>query len=374
VRLLTKAAAVVVVLGLVIFFGGEQLLTQETREAVSLESAAGQDTVQQETYVSEVIISAPWAERNLMYDGEASPPGQFGYHVNDETEMGPSCFAVAPNGDIYIVDPLNKRLQKYTPGGSFVSTIPFASLGKDLRTISVVDLCVDRDDNIYLMLYGPRADWDKATEDNMGRVLKCDQQGNLLQTYPVLTGVASTANFVYCDEFGRVLYAYPWSGQESGFYQVGTSEQAFSLSEQTNSKKTGFVGFSTAALNSNLYFKPAATLVKFGLGMLRKIAFTGDTVIVANAVQGEFFGTDREGNIYMEFWDKKHSLVGIRKYDPSGQQLAEFKYMCEEPYNLASASAGAVRSKILGEGGDLYALCSSPQEGISVLKWTQQQK
>jgi hypothetical protein len=229
VRLLTKAVAVVVVLGLVIFFGARQLLTQEIKEAVSLESAVGRDTVQQETYVSEVIISAPWGEKNLVYDGETSPPGQFGYHVDDETEMGPSCLAVAPNGDIYIVDPLNKRLQKYTSGGSFVSTIPFASLGKDLRTISVVDLCVDRDDNIYLLLYGPRADWDKATEDNMGRVLKCDQQGNLLQTYPVLTGVASTGSFLVCDNSGRVFYAYPWSAGGAGFYQIGAPQVCWGL-------------------------------------------------------------------------------------------------------------------------------------------------
>jgi len=370
VTLLTKAVAVVVVLGLVIFFGARQLLTQEIKEAVSLESAVGRDTVQQETYVSEVIISAPWGEKNLVYDGEASPPGQFGYHVNDETEMGPSCFAVAPNGDIYIVDPLNKRLQKYTSGGSFVSTIPFSSLGKDLRTISVVDLCVNRDDNIYLLLYGPRADWDKATEDNMGRVLKCDQQGNLLQTYPVLTGVASTGSFLVCDNSGRVFYAYPWSAGGAGFYQIGAPQGALSLPEQKDSQIAGVLGFNSVAADKDLFFRttPISKAPPNRRFRYYAISFAGDSVCIygdLRGLEGSFFGCDEELNIFVT------TDGNVRKYDTRGHLLASWKFGCEKPY-LEVGGFGGSRSRTLDREGNLYVLCYSDSEGAKIIKWHKQ--
>jgi hypothetical protein len=309
--------ALIVLFGIIFLFGHESpgIEPSGLGEAQYATLRLGSEpSILQESYVPQVILSAPWGERNLMYDGEASPPGQFGYHVNDETEMGPSCFAVAPNGDIYIVDPLNKRLQKYTSGGSFVSTIPFASLGKDLRTISVVDLCVDRDDNIYLLLYGPRADWDEATEDNMGRVLKCDQQGNLLQTYPVLTGVASTGSFVVCDNSGRVFYAYPWSAGGAGFYQIGAPQGALSLPEQKDSQIAGVLGFNSVAADKDLFFRttPVSKAPPNRRFRYYAISFAGDSVCVygdLRGLEGSFFGCDEEFNIFVT------TDGNVRKYD-----------------------------------------------------------
>jgi hypothetical protein len=363
--------ALIVLFGIIFLFGHESPGIQPSGlgEAQYANLRLGSEpSTAQESYVPEVIISAPWGEKNLVYDGEASPPGQFGYHVNEETEMGPSCFAVAPNGDIYIVDPLNKRLQKYTSGGSFVSTIPFASLGKDLRTISVVDLCVDRDDNIYLLLYGPRADWDKATEDNMGRVLKCDQQGNLLQTYPVLTGVASTANFVYCDEQGRIFMACRGVGP----YQLGTSEHVFPLDQQRDSELDGFLGANAAGLDKNLFFQ-ASALSKTPLNrrfLYYAISLNGDTVHTYGSrkgLEGSFLGCDSELNIFLTYSDREAHVVKVRKYGFAEVPTAEFTYMCDAAY-LKVSSFGGSRTLTLDRGGNLYMLCYSQSEGIRMLK------
>ncbi|MGB8657985.1 MAG: hypothetical protein WCE90_09415 [Candidatus Zixiibacteriota bacterium] len=125
---------------------------------------AGQDTTdiskpaQKETYTSKVILQAPWAKKNLVYDGEESPPGGFGVYQYVVPESlkgqgdaglpeGPTSFAVAPNGDIYITDPLNSRIQRFNPEGQFISVTPDIKTQRYKWTV----ICVDPKDNVYLL-------------------------------------------------------------------------------------------------------------------------------------------------------------------------------------------------------------------------------
>src|SRR3972149_10805647 len=95
-------------------------------------------TEQQQTYVSNIILSAPWGQKNLFMDKEPSPPGEFGIFdpytrdpnaVDQGPIQGPTTFIIAPNGDIYIVDTFNNRIQRFTQDGSFVSSLPAAGSG-----------------------------------------------------------------------------------------------------------------------------------------------------------------------------------------------------------------------------------------------------
>lgn len=181
--------------------------------------------------------------------------------------------------------------------------------------------------------------------------MKYDQKGNLLKSYPLVSGFSRTGNFIYCDESGRVFYAYPWSGNEGGFYQVGTSEQAFSLSQQKNSTKSGLLGFNSAALNKNMFFR--------GYGSIRLMNFNGDTLKVLRSIQGEFFGCDQDLNIYAG------SYSGLRKYSKSGVLIMGCKCGCEKPYIEVE---GRARSRTLDEKGNLYILCENEEEGIRVIK------
>jgi hypothetical protein len=121
---LIKIGGIVVLFGLLAFFAAQLLFTQEVKQIKPASSPQPQDSIPQETYVSKVIISAPWGKKNLVYDKEESPPGEFGFEIVDERFVGPSCFAVAPNGDIYIVDQFNQRIQRFSAEGSFISSIP----------------------------------------------------------------------------------------------------------------------------------------------------------------------------------------------------------------------------------------------------------
>jgi hypothetical protein len=84
---LIKTARMVVLSGLFIFFGANLLFiptqegfAQKTIQVNPSKTDEAQDTTAQETYVSEVVLRAPWAEKNLFYDNEESPPGEFGVY------------------------------------------------------------------------------------------------------------------------------------------------------------------------------------------------------------------------------------------------------------------------------------------------------
>jgi hypothetical protein len=373
-RKLIQIGGVLVVFGVLLFFGAQLLFTQEatpirpTRPAQLSQMTRTQDTTlrvgsdsltAQETYVSEVIISAPWGKKNLVYGKEESPPEEFGYHVPKEESpsVGPSTFAVAPNGDIYIVDPLNNRMQRFDSEGHLISIIPTPT--------RPIDICVGQNNNVYLLRYGWKPEELGDRPGTVGAVLKCDQKGNILNTYPVFTGVAATANFVYCDKFGRIFMACRGMGP----YQVGTSTEVFSLGQQKNSEVDGFFGINSAALDKNLFFRARPVFkrpdnLSYTPNVYYAINFDGDTVHVYGVrpgykfrpgITGGFFGCDEELNIY----------VGGGKYNANGELVAVCKCECEKPYIEVEARA---RSRTLDEKGNLYILCEDEEKGLQVIK------
>jgi hypothetical protein len=253
---LTKIGGLVVLCGLLVFFGATLLFTQEAKQIRPTRPVKTADTTAQETYVSKVILSAPWAKKNLVYDGEESPPGEFGLQafifpedsLKEELPApplpeGPTSFTIAPNGDIYITDPLNERIQRFDANGNFVSVIPIPPLEKskylhiqELPELQESDsarverlrragklpkdgkvppkpkttnwyqyvwslICADRSNNIYLLWWG---DYTKQT------LCKYDQQGKLLATYPFFPEVriGGGLNKLYCDSTDRLLFEY----------------------------------------------------------------------------------------------------------------------------------------------------------------------
>jgi hypothetical protein len=299
---LIKPAGLVVLFGLLMFFGAQLLFTQETKPIRPTRPPRTQDTtkttepVQKETYVSKVMISAPWAEKNLVDDGEESPPGQFGIRVYSVPESlkefgdvpppeGPTSFTVAPNGDIYITDPLNGRIQRFDENGNFVSVIPIpplerskygqesdsarierlrraGKLPKDgkvppkpkstnwYKSTATNLICVDRSNNVYLL---------RAEGYTNQSLYKYDQQGKLLATYPFFPEVRiGGGDKLYCDSSDRLFLQYSrrltdkiilsleeWDslrGSSAPFtFQIGTADQVFTPEEQKATLRRGGV-------------------------------------------------------------------------------------------------------------------------------------
>ena len=295
--------------------------------------------VQQETYVSKVIIQAPWGAKNLVYDKEESKPGEFGHHSSEEATIAPNTFAVAPNGDIYMVDPLNKRIQRCNKDGQFISVIPIP------RRVSICYICVDRNDNLYGADYGKK----------IGYIYKYDQKGNILKTYPVFTGISNTGQTLHCDNLGRIFI----SARGVGFFQVGTSADSFSLDYQRANAKDGFMGATPCALDNNWFFKRDVSL-----GPVFLMGLTdGAKLKTFKSMDGGFWGMDENGAIYtFDDADEPRNHI-VRKYDQSGNLICSFKNSYQEPW------VGGDRFAHLDNKGNIYFYIYSHGGGLKIIKW-----
>jgi hypothetical protein len=354
-------------IGLCLLFIGLCAPSSMGQQQGSVSQSTGSGTgSERETYVSEVIIQAPWAEKCLYQygGGEESPPGEFGHYVSEETELGPNSFTVAPNGDIYVSDPLNKRLQRFGPNGQLLSVIPvMAGL-----------ICVDGANNIYTSRAG----------NPMWFIDKFDQTGNLLESYPIdiyrrrtFDGGTESRGLdgIYCDNSGNVFIAFHYelmkldktAGSFSdtswgGLCQVGDAARVFSLDEQnSNMIKDGFWGANSSAVDQAYFVGNPAKL--------HLISFKGETLRTINSTQGSFIGQDKDGSIYTQQLnlaiygdeDRETKAPLVRKYNVRGEQVASFKYWCEKPY------FGSLT--YLDLNGNLYLLCQSLGDGLRVIKW-----
>jgi len=331
------------------------------------QSVQSQEAGARETYVSEVIIQAPWGERSLYdriygwYAGkEESQPGEFGFEITGEgPPIGPNSFTVAPNGDIYINDPLNKRIQRYGPNGQFISVIRVAPFMGG-------PLCVDTDNNVYI--YTAQG------------ILKHDQAGNLVARYPIQVGknrISPTETEsrelqnIYCDNSGRVHAAVSYDHRRAdesassfmdttwgGICQVGDASGAFSLEDQkSNMREHAFLGCNSAALSVG-YFTGEP-------GRVYLISFGGDTISTYNSVQGSFFGCDENLNIYTTKWDRETGRTIVRRYNREGALVCTFGYRCDKPYSRTLGGRG----EFLDSKGNIYVFCQSEKDGVQVTKW-----
>jgi hypothetical protein len=315
----------------------------QSQSAPGGEKTTGQ--VQQETYISMVVIQAPWGAKNLVYDKEESKPGEFGFHSSEEATIAPNTFTVAPNGDIYIVDPLNKRIQRFNEDGQFISVIPVP------RRVSICYICVDHNDDIYVAHYGKK----------IGYIYKYDQKGNILKTYPVLTGIRGEWQTLHCDKLGRIWVSAP--GVEfspiGGFFQVGTSTDSFSLDYQRANAKDGFMGATPCALDNNWFFKRDVSL-----GPVFLMGLTdGAKLKTFKSMEGGFWGMDENGAVYtFDDTDEPRSHI-VRKYDQNGNLICSFKNSYQEPW------VGGDRFAHLDNKGNVYFYIFSEKDGLKIIKW-----
>jgi hypothetical protein len=349
---LAKAIVFLLVFVLMILFVYNLFATGE-------DSTKSEATEEKDTYVSEVILRVPWAKRNLAYHGEQSPPGEFGLHAmalpdslrgklpDPPLPEGPTSFTVAPNGDIYITDPLNKRIQRFNANGSFVSVIPIPPLEKseylhiqelpelsdsakveslrragklpktldqnrkepkDLlsepKTINGYQyvwslICVDQSNNVYLLWWG---DYTKQT------LCKYDQGGQLLATYPFFPEVRGrgAGNKLYCDESDALFFEY---------YRKLTHNGILSIKEQLLLKEpygpfTFQIGTADRAFNSE---EQKATLRR---GVRKALDLSEVKRQAWQELPGEFWGSqiwdyeyvDQDGNFY-HYWPTKEGVI-----------------------------------------------------------------
>ncbi len=347
---LIKIAGLVILFGLLMFLGVQLLFTQETKPIRPTRPPRTQDTtktpesVQKETYVSKVILSVPWGEKNLVYDKEESKPGEFGYYVSEEVELGPNLFAVARSGEIYIYDPLNRRVQRFSADGKFLSVIPDVSVLPEGIQLGE-DLCADQEGNIYFAIRSGKKE---------PLVKKYDQSGKQLKTYYSFEGLRTGGGDVkvYCDSKDRLFMV-----AGGGLFQIGTKDaELLSALQKSTFKKGGFLGSNSCALDNDQFFRSHS-------GKFYLVDFNEDTVkaITIPNLTGSVIGFDGNLNIYTHKYDLGKRINLARKYNPKGVLISTIQYY---PKHFVSPGVDCQ--------GNLYIFTWFPDRGVEVTKWYKQ--
>jgi hypothetical protein len=148
------------------------LLGMATRAEVEdvKKEAESTPTVESETtekYVPRVIINAKWG------DG----PGEFGFDPDPDVPSagtGP-CGLIVDNGELYILDAVNQRINVYLNNGSFQKSIGLE--GGDLEQLffnpGFVAFKKDNENNFYLLGYD--------SPSGGSKILKFDSNGNFIK-------------------------------------------------------------------------------------------------------------------------------------------------------------------------------------------------
>ncbi|MCJ7457979.1 MAG: hypothetical protein MUP17_03180 [candidate division Zixibacteria bacterium] len=309
------------------------------------------ETVQQQTYGSKVILSAPWGQN----------PGEFGldnpYAHNSKAHdlgpiQGPSTFTIAPNGDIYVCDTFNGRIQRFSPAGNLITVISGRAGYGD-------DICIDQNQDIYV-LYGSAAP---------PRVLKYDQAGNLLKEYVSFQdedakgmnyGGGSTK--LYCDNSGRLFLSYyRENSRMQAIFQFGTTAGDYAPAQQKATLRKGFAGTSGFILDKGQILQEIE-------GKMASVDNTGKVVTEYNISAGSFsfFDIDPQGNVYMHAYVQKDEEISekVRKYTANGALISEIAWK-----STGYAIHNLNKSLSIDSQGNIYVF-DSTKDGITITKWS----
>lgn len=288
--------------------------------------------VMQGRYVPSVVLTALWDKKNLSDHGLPSELGKFGFSL-DESGLahGPTAFTVAPNGDIYIADNMNKRIQRFSASGSFLKSIPNA-WGE-----IYAGLAVDEEGNIYC----------PNTYATNPSVHKFDQNGNLLKIYPIAKdedmGTDKPYNWsatgISCDDSGRVFMQYTKYPATPLSFQIGAKDAEFSPSQQKSSLKEVQFGATANVPNMNKIFREDGLL-----------------------------GVDKDAVYTMEKDEKNPYLATIKRTTYDGRLLCIYSVDWSQA-KCTLLTSFSMNKHTVFDKGYVYSFCSD-KEGIKIIKWS----
>jgi len=129
------------------------------------------DTTKLEKYEKRVIIDAKWG----------SGPGEFGKVDNIEgPSTGPAAFTISSKGNIFVLDNVNNRVQKFDGQGNYISEFDYKRYKNDEEKkqgggFFPFAIAVDNEECIYLL--------GAVLPGEIGRVCKYSPEGKLCVEY-----------------------------------------------------------------------------------------------------------------------------------------------------------------------------------------------
>jgi hypothetical protein len=307
------------------------------------------NNILKENYVPQVIIDAPWGEES----------GQFGLYFPTDPEgsvgVCPFTFAVSPNGEIYILDAANARVQKFDSGGRLLSVIPLSLVD--------IEMGVDQFGNIYI--------YDTARVPK--RIIQYDSKGNLLKEYPIpWEDGGIRGGDIYFDKSGKIFLTYRSDSLRTQVvFQVGTTEMVFSPEQQRRTLQIG----GSWGLNGNLpaweNYLDKIIGKTFSINSKRndQKSFAKELNIVREGI----LGIDDEA-IYNIAKDEKSSDVSIiLKYNYDGDLLATNTLNWKEgeckAFNTEDQGGIWVKEHVVFNKGNIYSSIHC-KNGFKIIKWS----
>ena len=214
---------------------------------------------------------------------------------------GPTSFYTNSRNDLYITDPINKRIKIFNPDGKLKSII---------NTEPLIDIVIDNDGNIYGYTMGPGVP---------GIIFyKYDSNGSLLgkiENPPAFAEIFSSQNaYGELYIFGKNLFI---SDAQQNSYLISSTERE-SFKAETATKIDGIYGLSGRRYKTNYT----------GGGTVQIIDQDGVTerniVLGITGLEGiKFLGEDQYGNFYIQTEIKNGNGIKLQvyKYNASGNLL-----------------------------------------------------
>jgi len=260
------------------------------------------------TYISKEVVLAK----------RGADPGEIGIDDIGHQPGGPTSFTVDSSGVIYVLDQINKRINKYDGEGK-----PIGQIGLD-PSIQPMDIAVWRDGTIFLADQKLRID--SPNQNPYQTVHKLDPAGKPLLTYRWYRIVH--LGTVRVDDTG-VVWGGGWGLGVLLATQLGTVEGPFDKQRVASSEKSGFAdrsGVISCQLVTNADQTQGYVNTTFADGRSLQLQLPTHSNQDARFAGTNPIGTDKAGNIYQDLGffypgaiPERHILV----YNASGKLLAQ---------------------------------------------------
>ena len=280
-----------------------------------------------ETYRSQEVLFAPWG----------SEPGRLGL-LEQAEGVGPQSLCAAEDGNIYILDLVNRRVQIFSPEGEHIRQTACGILAHDLR--------LGPGGEMYLLA------------PYHGLVEKYDAAGSLLTSWPISPDIWLIDGLrIFGD---RIVLRTALQTE----YTVAREGRALEPKQQLGEVRSGLGGRASGRRYGTRWIgdhSGSLQILDDGGQPVREIEVT--TVEELGSLV--YIGEDEAGNIYLRaelLGVPKLDRLKIFKYGPGGDLLAEFTLP-------AGDTTFIYRNLYLSPGGQLYQLLTEP-DGARVLLWT----
>jgi hypothetical protein len=259
---------------------------------------------------------------------------------------GPTALAIDKNENIYITDPVNKRIQIFSIAGNFIKSVPSDAI--------VPSLEVDDEGDIFTT-YSLNGKWSN-------KLLLVQKDGKRIK-YEMPSGIIQNSILYSYD--GKKIYSFGDNGQKK-FSNSRFNQHLFFKDDFKYSVDKQYGG--------NVVLIVSTKKIK---EVLRKDGKTtnSDSIEISLSNKKDFslcskvLGFDDDGNIYIatfyrRFGTNNYSEPSIQIYSMDGKEVAKI------PLDIDFCFGGFINENLLqvDKFGDVYQLLST-KSGVYVFKW-----